>query len=445
MVVQPRVPGQARLGRANGQNGWVPEPLKPVLDKVREDVLDDSRLVRAVAAGRRKGLRPEFRRAELRWVDVRAGRRLQIVTYDETQAFTQNYERGLDAAAALDALLRQPYGNWHVDSIDGTTQLRVTKAGEAQVHRSRRRPDSTKDTAEQAILGDASTVGDQVSRDHDRAKQRLLDPGDEMFRALGITDVSGKVKPSRRDKYHQVEAFLRALEPVLEPVRDAAGGDDVRVVDLGCGNAYLSFAAYRWLTDRHQLPIQMVGVDVKAQARERNTALAASLGWPGEVTFVAGSIESAAVEASPHLVIALHACDTATDDALAQAVRWRAPVILAAPCCHHDIQRQLRAAGQVPAPYGPLGRYGILRERFADVLTDAVRAALLRMLGYRVAVVEFVDSAHTPRNTLIRAVYTGAKPDRQQVAEYRELVRQWGIRPALEVRLADLVGPIVRA
>jgi SAM-dependent methyltransferase len=421
----------------------VPEPLKPALDQVRADILDAGRLVRAVAAGRRKGLRPEFRRAELRWVDLHAGRRLQVVTYDETQAFTANHEPGTAADIALDALLQQPYGNWHVDTIDGTMQVRVTKAGEAQVHRSRRRPDSAQDTADRATLTDAPLVGGQVPREHDRTKQRLLDPGDPVFRAVGITDVKGNVKPSRRDKYHQVEEFLRALEPVLEPVRDAAGGDDLRVVDLGCGNAYLSFAAYRWLTDRHQLPVQLVGVDVKAQARERNTALAASLGWSPDVTFVEGSIESATVETPPHLVVALHACDTATDDALARAVRWRAPVILAAPCCHHDIQRQLRGGGRIPAPYGPIGRHGILRERFADVLTDAVRGSLLRLLGYRVAVVEFVDSAHTPRNTLIRAVYTGAKPDRQQVTEYRELVRQWGVQPALEVRLAHLVGPIV--
>ena len=106
------------------------------------------------------------------------------------------------------------------------------------------------------------------------------------------------------------------------------------------------------------------------------------------------------------LVLALHACDTATDEALARAVRWGARVVLAAPCCHHDVQRQLRAAAP-PHPYGPLVRHGILRERFADALTDALRAALLRLLGYRVEVVEFVDSQHTPRNTLIRAVRTG--------------------------------------
>jgi hypothetical protein len=167
------------------------------------------------------------------------------------------------------------------------------------------------------------------------------------------------------------------------------------------------------------------------------------LGWAASTEFVEGRIGEVVLPEPPDLVLALHACDTATDDALAQAVRWQSPLILAAPCCHHDIQRQLAAAGGVaaaPAPYGPLVRHGILRERFADVLTDALRAALLRLAGYRVDVVEFVDSRHTPRNALIRAVRTGARPTVEQIEEYRELTSAWHVRPALEVLLDGVPG-----
>ena len=132
------------------------------------------------------------------------------------------------------------------------------------------------------------------------------------------------------------------------------------------------------------------------------------------------------------VVLALHACDTATDDALARAVAWQAPVVLAAPCCHHDVQRQLdraRSAGlRPPGPHAALVRYPILRERFADVLTDSLRASLLRVHGYRVDVVEFVDSAHTPRNLLLRARRTGVPGPR---ADYDALTAQWGVTPAL--------------
>jgi hypothetical protein len=169
--------------------------------------------------------------------------------------------------------------------------------------------------------------------------------------------------------------------------------------------------------------------------RQRNTALAAELGWD-RLTFVSGSIEEAALPEPPDIVLALHACDTATDEALARAVGWEAPIVLAAPCCHHDIQRQLSATDP-PPPYGLVARHGILGERLADVLTDALRAALLRQRGYRVEVIQFVESRHTPRNTMVRAVRTGAAPSSEVQAEYEAMVGEWGVHPALATMLDD--------
>jgi hypothetical protein len=189
-----------------------------------------------------------------------------------------------------------------------------------------------------------------------------------------------------------------------------------------------------------------VGVDVRADMVDRNAALAAGLGLAG-LGFVTGTIADAEVPLDGvDVVLALHACDTATDEALARAVRWAAPVVLAAPCCHHDVQRQIAAAQAekaLPHPYTALTRHGILRERFADVLTDAVRADLLRLLGYRVDVVEFVDSRHTPRNALVRAERTGAAPDAARRAEYLDLVGAWHLRPALATMLAPEVGRVL--
>jgi SAM-dependent methyltransferase len=206
------------------------------------------------------------------------------------------------------------------------------------------------------------------------------------------------------------------------------------VVDLGCGNAYLTFAAHRFLAHLRGMPVRTTGVDVKAQSREHNTEVAETLGLSGEITFVQGDIRSAELAEPPDVVLALHACDTATDDALARAVKWQAPVVLAAPCCHHDVAAQLRRA-PTPAPYRMLTRSGILRERFADTLTDALRATVLRTVGYRVDVIDFVDSKHTPRNTLLRAVRTGASGAPELRAELTELTNTWGVQP----RLAELV------
>jgi hypothetical protein len=206
------------------------------------------------------------------------------------------------------------------------------------------------------------------------------------------------------------------------------------VVDLGCGNAYLTFAAHAWLNE--QLPVRLVGVDVKEQSRRHNTELAEELGLAGEIAFVAAGIRDVTLKERPDVVLALHACDTATDDALLRAVDWGADLVLAAPCCHHDISAQLRRA-PAPAGHAAMTRDGILRERLADTLTDALRASILRLVGYRVEVVEFVDSKHTPRNTLVRAVRTGAEPQAKAREEYDTLTSTWGLRPAL-AELLDL-------
>jgi SAM-dependent methyltransferase len=374
----------------------MPQPLDAVLAEVRELLLDPA-LTRAVAAGRRRGHTPSVTRAELRPVALKGGPRLQIVTDDGSRPYTRNVSPGPEAAAVVDALLAEPFGNWHVETASATVQVRVTKKGDAQVHRA---------AAETA----------PVAQGHDRAKQWLLDPGDPLFTVVGGTAA----------KRRQVDAFLRALAATL-PADPAELPSPLRVVDLGCGNAYLTFAAYRYLADLGA-KVQVVGVDVREDQRVRNTAVAAQLGCADDVTFVAGTIEDAVVSETPDLVLALHACDTATDQALARAVGWDARWVLAAPCCHHDIAAQLKG-NPAPPPFGEVTRHAILRERLADVLTDSLRASLLRVYGYKVDVVEFVDSRHTPRNLLLRARRTGVNADR---LEYDALTSQWGVTPALE-------------
>jgi hypothetical protein len=390
----------------------------------RECLLATDALVRAVVSGRQRNATVPFRRVEARYVDVKAGRRLQLTSYDETQAHTRNVTPGVEAEAAVDELLATPYANWHVETTTETLQLRVTKKGRWLLHRSSRDGDV------------------EVDRAHDRAKQRQLDESDPLFGLLGITTADGRVKPSRTAKFRQVQDLLQAIEPLVDSAVQLGPGDalsverPLRMVDLGCGNAYLTFAAFRYLTEVSGLPVEGVGVDVKAQSRAFSTDVARQLGIGDRLGFVEGTIGAAEVPWRPDLVMALHACDTATDDALARAVDWEAPVIVAAPCCHHDLQRQLDAA-EVPEEYRLVTRHGILRERLADVLTDTFRAAILRLLGYRVEVIEFVDSRHTPRNALIRAVRTGAVPDEATKAAYRSLVQSWHVQPALADRLAD--------
>jgi SAM-dependent methyltransferase len=410
------------------------EPLADALSRVRGWLLDSDTLARGLATGRRKGQQPPWRRVELRWVDLKAGRHLQVTAYDATQAHTANHAIGDAAAAAVDALLAEPFGNWHVETATHVHQLRVTKKGAAVTH-----------TAPRVSTGSTSKGGSTTEavpdRRHDREKERLLPGDDPVLVALGIADAQGRVKPSRQAKYRQVEEFVRILDASISDalghqLRTPTPDDPLRIVDLGCGNGYLTFAAHRYLTAHRGLPVRLVGVDVKEQSAEHNAGLAADLGI--EADFVVGTIADATLperDRRPDVVLALHACDTATDEALARAVEWGAPLVLAAPCCHHDVAAQLRKA-PTPAPYSSLTRHGILRERFADTLTDALREMLLRLSGYRVDVMQFVESQHTPRNTLLRAVRTGGVGDTALRRDYDDLLAQWQVTP----RLATLLG-----
>ncbi len=380
------------------------------LTRLSKLLCDSDSLVRAIATGRRKGHRVDHRRVELRYVDLKGGRHLQVTAYDETQAHTTNHPDPREAIADLVAV---PFANWHVETLTHVHQIRVTKRGEVHWH-------------ERAQAG-------SVDHGHDQGKSRLLAADEPIFAALGLSDAKGRIKPSKQAKYRQVEDFLRILVPSVTAARKSGllpEGEALRMVDLGCGNAYLTFAATVLLAK--QGPVDVIGVDVKQQSRVHNSKVATELGMD-QVSFEVGEIAEVSLPWRPHVVLALHACDTATDECIARAVEWGAPLILAAPCCHKDLSGQLRAT-EVPARYRAFVRDGILRERFADTLTDAVRASLLRTRGYRVEVMEFVDSAHTPRNTLIRATLTGAV----QADDSAELIAELGLKPRLGKLLAEV-------
>lgn len=393
---------------------------------LRGALVDDG-FARATAGGRRRGAdaapdAPD--RLEVRPVLLRGVRHAQVTERTGPVVRTRNLRvqgpLGPEEDAALDALLALPFATWRVETAAGAVQVQVTKKGLATLGRT-------------AAASGAAAAGELAN---DRRKQHLLDPDDPLFAVLGAGG----------DKRRQVDAFLRQLSAALP---DAVAADrPLRVVDLGCGNAYLTLAAQRWLAGR-PAGARTVGVELRADLVQRSTERAAAAGVEGLV-FTAGTIADAdpagELGGPPDVVLALHACDTATDDALARAVAWDAPVVLAAPCCHRDVQRQLVAAGAgtasstLPAAQDALVSSPILRERFADVLTDSLRAAALRAHGYRVDVVEFVDSRHTPRNALLRAVRPQRPaPEAARAAAQAELdalAATWRVHPVIAARLA---------
>jgi hypothetical protein len=268
---------------------------------------------------------------------------------------------------------------------------------------------------------------------HDRRKRRLLEDGTPVpfLVELGVMNRDGRVKAQRYPKFRQVNRFVELVDDVLPELPPGR----LRVVDFGSGKSYLTFALHHLLTVVRGREVDIVGLDLKEDVVETCEALARRLG-AGGLRFEVGDIAGYRAERAD-LVVALHACDTATDAALERAVRWDAQVVLAVPCCQHELAPQLESDA-----LAPLLSRGLLRERFAADVTDAARAQLLEAVGYDVQVVEFVELEDTPKNVLIRAV---RRPRRDRAKAYRtylDLKRALGIDPTLERLLADLLpGP----
>jgi hypothetical protein len=268
-------------------------------------------------------------------------------------------------------------------------------------------------------------------RAHDRAKRRVLAEGAPVpfLVELGVMTPEGTVRSKRYDKFRQVNRFVELVEDVLPSLPDGR----LRVVDFGSGRSYLTFALHHLLTVVHGREAEIVGLDLKRDVVVECEALARRLGADG-LHFELGDIAGYEALAGVDLVVSLHACDTATDAALDRAVRAGARVILAVPCCQHELLPQIENTA-----LGPLLRHGTLRERFAAEVTDAARAQLLGAVGYDVQVVEFVDLEHTPKNILLRAVARPGRDTAKALADYRAFAAELSIDPALARLLDDLL------
>lgn len=389
--------------------------LDEALSEAAALISDSQNLVRVVLSGRRRNMQTPCERIDIRPVQIKNQLHLQVIENDGRQSTAKNY---LPTNFDSNDLLRSGYANILIEQTSGSLSIRISKKGEALVTR-------TKGINEQLLS-------------HDRNKNRLLNPNDPFLMEVGISDSKGVIKPSKSDKYMQVEEFLRILAPTLKnaieagqihkPTRDKP----LTITDLGCGHAYLTFGAHQYL-QAEAIPVSVIGIDIRPKSRDRNIAIAEKLGIEKSIAFRAEEISETTVTKTD-VAIALHACDTATDDAIAWAVQSDAKLLFIAPCCHHDLQSQL---SEIPEPWSMLTKHGLMKERISDLITDALRAQILRLLGYRVDVIEFIGGEHTPRNLMIRAVKTGAKPDAHDVARYKEMIAMWRVKPALAERLEN--------
>lgn len=373
-------------------------------------------LLQASMSGLRRSSDEVAPRTVVRPVKLKSGFRYQFESHHKTKVLHENLDPEA-AAARIVLLMKEHYRQAIFKTPEADLQLLLNKKGKAALLR---KPA----TAKMAESGTAS---------HDRMKKRVLEgsaPAPFLVE-LGIMTAEGRVKADKQDKYRQINRFLEMVNDVADQLPE---GRELKIVDFGCGKSYLTFALYHLLAVEQKRSISVIGLDLKEDVIAFCSSLADRLGYES-LRFQVGDIGRFGELSAADMVVTLHACDTATDAALAKAVGWDASVILSVPCCQHEAFGQIRS-GEL----APLLGHGLLKERFAALATDAARTALLEAAGYRTQVLEFIDPEHTPKNLMIRAVRRKGSPsgklEKEKLLEYRRYRDSLNLDPALERELA---------
>lgn len=318
---------------------------------------------------------------KVRPVEMKGNRLFQFEAFTKTQAFHENL--AADEAVGRLCGYMEEFRQAQIAAQGTEYTVLVSKKGKVTVK--------------------SRTVGEQqksVDLSHNRSKRYILQEGVPVpfLQDLGVMTQEGKIVRAKSDKFRQINRFLEFIEDILPRLKKDR---ELTILDFGCGKSYLTFAMYYYLHELKHYDIRIIGLDLKEDVIARCGELAVKYGYE-KLTFLVGDIADYDGVRAVDMVVTLHACDTATDYALAKAVGWNADVILSVPCCQHELNGQMRND-----IISPITDYGLLKERFSALATDGLRAKYLEREGYEVQVLEFIDMEHTPKNILIRAVKTG--------------------------------------
>jgi SAM-dependent methyltransferase len=383
-------------------------------EQVKRLVLDEQVFVRFTMKSRYPDAGTPWRQIIVRPVLIKNERYLQFSYFSQKQDITKNY-RGSQASQKLDEILAMPFNSLVVQSTLEDLQVQITPKGNVILHHDK----APKGRREPQLA-------------HDVRKNLLLpaDKPDSFLQATGIMDDQGRVRASMQGKFSQINEFLKLLEHTGELERFDT--TPVHILDCGCGSAYLSFAAYHYLNNVRGIPAHLTGIDTNATLIQKDNRQSEELGF-SNACFQKSTIIDYVPHQLPDIVLALHACDTATDEAIYQGIVSQSRLIMSAPCCHHHLHGQLHPV----KPFTPVFQDGILKQRLSDILTDAFRALILRIMGYKTDVVEFVSPEHTDKNLMIRAIRRTQSDKARYMQEYLDLKTYWGVTPYLETLLGE--------
>lgn len=343
----------------------------------------------------------------------------QIAKYTDKQVFHENV-KGENVLRRCIELTDGHYRQVNGIAVDMEHIILISKNGKCNYKVKRLATEAIRTAGAGRAEQSMAAVG------HNRRKNYILSEGMsiEPLVDMGVFTKDGRVVNSMYDKYKQINRFVEILNDEIAGLKMKK----LNVIDFGCGKSYLTFVVYYYLTKVMGLEVNMIGLDLKADVIEKCNKAAAKYHYDG-LRFELGDINGYMAPFDVDMVITLHACDTATDYALYNAIRWKAKMIFSVPCCQHEFNKQMKAAA-LPI----LSRYGIIKERFAALATDAVRANLLEYCGYRTQLLEFIDFDHTPKNILIRAVYRPVVPKsvrENALNEVNALIKEFSFEPML--------------
>lgn len=313
----------------------------------------------------------------------------------------------------------EEYRQFHIELTDETIQIQLSKKKRVSIKRISAETEKT------------------VDYTHNRKKNYVLTEGTPypFLVRLGVQTEAGRVKNQKQDKFRQINRFVELIDDTLPHLpKDRP----IRILDFGSGKSYLTFALYHYLRVEKGLDIRVTGLDLKKEVIEECQEIARDLQYD-QLEFLVGDINEYEGDTAVDMVVTLHACNTATDMALAKAVGWGASVILSVPCCQHELFSQLQAP-----ELDIMLQHGLIKERFAALATDSIRAELLSLVGYEAQLVEFIDMEHTPKNILIRAYRDGHRPDAAQINRYTAFRDMLNAEPFLENELQPLIPGLKR-
>lgn len=349
------------------------------MDKAIYDIFDkylNDKLINTVISN---SLEPDrIKKVQIRPIIMKESLCFQITEYKGKQVFHQNLNRE-EVIAMLPRWFEGLFRQIQLFAQDKETAVLISRKGKISVKENKRQMNML------PIM------------EHNRKKNYIINEGDKVpfLIDLGVMTIDGKIIKSKYDKFRQINRFLEFVEDVIESLQK---DKVINVVDFGCGKSYLTFAMYYYLSEMKGYKVKITGLDLKEDVIIKCSKLKERYGYDG-LEFLCGDIADYEGVDKVDMVVSLHACDTATDYAIYKAVKWGASVILAVPCCQHEVNKEMSDEVMLP-----LMKHGLVKERMSALITDAIRAECLDIIGYKTQVMEFIDMEHTPKNILIRAV-----------------------------------------